>query len=591
MAQLRLRTQLLIAALLIISSLTGVLLFIVRRTVRSAIDRSVQEGTASSIRDFENVQQQREIELSRTAAILAELPTLKALMTTNHAPTIQDGSEPFWKLSGSDLFLLANRGGEVVAAHITRSNWHDELQEDLKRSLDSGEDAAWWYAGGQLYWVFLRTVTAGAGVTGKQLGILAVGYRVDATVADQLSIAAGSQIALATGHHIIASTLSASREQELQKRLPESLISSDGEPRELSLGPETYEVASVLIHDGPPVPVRCYVLMSLQPVNSFIQRLTKVIFVLGIAFVLLGAILLSFVSRTITRPLENMVAAFRALATGDYAFTVTPRGSSEVAELSVAFAKMRSDLLSSQQRWMAAERTAALGRAASSISHDLRHYLAALVANAEFLYESEKLDLNKDDIYEEIKAASEQMTELLDSLRQLAREGVAISPVPASMALVVQRAVDGVLRKPELRDRLISIHTSGEMEGVFDPKKMERVLFNLILNACEAATQSGAKITVDVASLSDRFEIRVMDNGPGIPAGICATVFDPFVSWGKANGTGLGLAIASRIVADHAGSVVIESTSPAGTVFFAKIPRFSQPVAPDFAVDRDLTKA
>src|SRR5258705_11285798 len=89
---------------------------------------------------------------------------------------------------------------------------------------------------------------------------------------------------------------------------------------------------------------------------------------------------------------------------------------------------MRSQLLALQQDRIEHERIAALGRAASSISHDLRHYLAAVVANAEFLYEAEKLRLNRDEIYAEIKTASEQMTDLLDSLRELSREEGSISP-------------------------------------------------------------------------------------------------------------------------------------------------------------------
>jgi len=91
------------------------------------------------------------------------------------------------------------------------------------------------------------------------------------------------------------------------------------------------------------------------------------------------------------------VAGVRALAQGDYTYLVSPRGSSEVAELAEAFSRMRGELLTAEQRRFATERIAALGRAASSISHDLRHYLAAVVANAEFLYEAERLKLNRDE--------------------------------------------------------------------------------------------------------------------------------------------------------------------------------------------------
>jgi len=261
------------------------------------------------------------------------------------------------------------------------------------------------------------------------------------------------------------------------------------------------------------------------------------------------------------------------LASGNYTYSITPRGSSEVAELGESFSKMRGELMTFQRKQIETERVAALGRAANSISHDLRHHLAALVANAEFLYEAEKLKLDRDEIYEEIRAASHQITELLDSLRDLASERRIITPVPASIDLTIRHAIDAVQGRPELRNRSILMTTSGDMAGVFDPKKMERAFFNLTMNACEAAPERQGKISIDIVSTADSFEIRVSDNGPGIPAAIRKTLFDPFVSSGKSNGTGLGLAIVSKVVHDHGGVVSVERTSESGTVFLIKIPR------------------
>jgi signal transduction histidine kinase len=580
MARFRLRTQLLIATLAIICALTGALLFSVRHTVRSEIDRQVQESTAASLRAFGSVQQQRQLQLSRTAAVLAELPTLKALMTTEDALTIQDGSEPFWKLAGSDLFLLANPSGRILGFHVQMPGWTSPLAEtDLKRSLDQGEDTAWWYANGQLYWVFLRPITAGTESNKEPLGVVALGYQVDSTVAGQLALVPGSQIVLATGDTVIASTLSADQGTELQRWLTLEGGKGDSGTQELTLVSGQYEISSVLIHNGPPAPVRCYVLMSLQPATSFISRLNRTIFILGISAILLAALLLSFVSLTITHPLDNLVAGVRALAAGDFTYSITPRGSSEVVELGAAFSRMRRELQASQERKIATERIAALGRAASSISHDLRHFLAALVANAEFLYEAEKLKLNRDEIYDEIKTASHQMTDLLDSLRELAQEGSAISPVPGSLDQAVRSAVEAVLTRPELRSRTITITRSGEMDGVFDPKKMERAFFNLLLNACEATSQGQGRISVDIVSSPQSFDVHIADNGPGIPPAILETLFDPFVSSGKPNGTGLGLAIVNKIVHDHGGSVSIVQTSQSGTVFLVQLPRSSQVVS------------
>jgi signal transduction histidine kinase len=581
MALLMLRTQLLIATLLIICTLTGALLFIVRYTVRSELDQEVRESTDASTRAFQSVQKQREFQLSRTAAMLAELPTLKALMTTEDALTIQDASEPFWKLAGSDLFLLARSDGKILGFHVKKQGWSPRVAEaDLKRSTEQGEEAAWWYADGQLYWVFLRPINVGQENNRKQLGVLAVGYQVESTVAEQLALVSGSQIVLAIGDFVIASTLPSRVESKLRRWIGRKDLGSPTGTRELTLGTDQYQVASVLIHEGPPAPVRCYVLLSLQRSNSFLQRLNRTIYILGVSTVFLGALLLSFVSRTITHPLDNLVSGVRALAAGDYMFSITPRGCSEAAELGEAFSKMRSELLASQRRWIAAERIAALGSAASSISHDLRHHLAAVVANAEFLYEAENLKLNRDEIYEEIKTASAEMTDLLDSLRELAREDIGVSPAPASLDQTVRHAVESVLTKPELRSRRISINASGEMEGVFDPKKMERAFFNLVLNACEATARRQGQINVELQSSAESFEVRVADNGPGIPTSIRGTLFDPFISSGKPNGTGLGLAIVNKIIRDHGGSVSVEQTSEAGTVFLVKLPRTSRAVSP-----------
>jgi signal transduction histidine kinase len=573
MARLRLRTQLVISTLVIISALLGALLLVVRHTVRSAITEGVSQSTEASLHAFESVQQERELQLSRTAAMLAELPPVKAMMATQHALTIQDASEAFWKLGGSQLFVLSGLDGRVFAFHVSKSGWEASLAEtDLKKSIDQGDDAAWWYGNGQLYRVFLHRVLAGSGDNQRQLGFIAVGYQIDSTIAEQLALASGSQIVLATGDKIIASTLSPSEQEELESKVRVNTDTFTGS-REITLGADSYQAAAVLLHEGPPVGVKCYVLMSLQSANAFLQRLNRTILLLGLSAMVLAGVLLSFVSRTITHPLDDLVAGVRALARGDYAYSIDPGGSSEVAELGESFSRMRRELRTSEERRFAVERIAAFGRAASSISHDLRHYLAAVVANAEFLYEAEKLKLNRDEIYGEIKTASEQMTDLLDSLRELSREEGSITPKPAEIDQTIRHAVDAVRARVEMRTRAISIRSSGGMAGMFDPQKIERAFFNLVLNACEASAQMQGEIEIDVRSLPELFEIRVTDQGPGVPAPIRNTLFDPFVSFGKSNGTGLGLAIVSKVIHDHGGSVAVEETSHSGTTFLVKLPR------------------
>src|SRR3984893_2909913 len=574
MTHFRLRTQLFLATLLTIFGLTGGVLFIIRNTVQVETERQVHDGTEESVRAFENVQHQREQQLSRTAAMLADLPVLKAFMTTGHALTIQDASTSWWKLGGSDLFVLATPDRQIVALHMTKNGLPQEIaQRDLKRSVEQGEDTSWWYDNGRLYEVFLRSITAGAGATSQELGFLAIGYQVDSSVAAQLALVAGNQIALATGSDLIASTLPPRDEVAMQRKLRENNAQLDSGSREVALDTDSYAYSSVLLHGALPSPVRCYVMMPLGPVNGFMRRLNRTIFILGASAILFGAGLFGWLSRKITKPLDNLVSGVRALAAGDYAYSITPEGTSEVAELSTAFAKMRGELLASQQRQIETERIAALGRAASSISHDLRHYLAAVVANAEFLYEADELKLDKSEIYQEIKTASTQMTDLIDSLRELAHQRTAISPEVTDLEEILHRAIEAVKARPEFRSRAILLIAESELEGIFDPRKLERAFFNLVLNACEATPDAESRVTVEVRSNKDAFEVRVSDEGSGVPENIRGRVFDPFVSSGKPNGTGLGLAIVSKIVSDHGGTVSVERTSETGTVMLVKLPR------------------
>ena len=581
MSPFRLRSQLLIAALLIILGLTGSVVFFVRHTVNVEIQKQVRDGTAESVRAFESVQRQREVQLSRMAAMLANLPTLKAMMPGD-APTIQDASESFWKLAGSDLFVLARPNREVVALHMTKPGWTPATaQRDLERSTDLGEEASWWYNDGRLYQVFLQPITSGAGPTIQQLAILAVGYQVDSAVAQQLSIVAGNQIALTTNDTVIASTLPSRDEAELQERVSSGVLSVGASSGQMTLVTDQYDYSSVLLHGSSPSPVKCYVMMPLVPVNTFIKRLDYTIYAIGTAAALFGALLFGFVARTITRPLDNLVAGVKALAAGDFTYSITPRGSTELVELSTSFAQMRSQLLALQQQRIETERIAALARAASSISHDLRHYLAAVVANAEFLYEADALKLKKDEIYEEIKTAANQMTDLIDSLRELSYQRNAITPSLTRLDQVIRRAIEAIHAKPELRQARIVLAASDDLEGMFDARKLERVFFNLILNACEATEGGLGSVTIEAKNAAEAFEIRIKDNGHGIPAIIRNTLFDPFVSSGKPNGTGLGLAIVSKIVQDHSGSVTIEQTSQAGTTVLVRLPCSERTISHD----------
>jgi signal transduction histidine kinase len=267
----------------------------------------------------------------------------------------------------------------------------------------------------------------------------------------------------------------------------------------------------------------------------------------------------------------------RALEHGDFHHPLDPRGSDEVAELTSAFDRMRSSLLKTQQALIESEQLATIGRMASSISHDLRHSLAAIVANSEFLCDGRLTGAQREELYQEVRIGVNQMTDLIDSLLEFARTRESLNPAYASIAETVQRAMQAVRLHPRHQGTLIQVSSIGQ--GVassdlawFDPRKLERALYNLLLNACEAAPSASGQVQVTTGRSEAWVTITVADNGPGIAEPIREKLFHPFVSYGKENGTGLGLTVVQKIVQDHGGNVVMERTSEARTVFRISIP-------------------
>jgi signal transduction histidine kinase len=560
----------------IFAALTATSLFVIRQAVRSEVARQISEATESSVGDFVRIQHQESAELERSAALLAEIPPLKSLMTAPDTATIQDGARDFRDLSDSDLFILARPNGEVVAVLVNGPGIGNAIAAKLLRqSLERSKDSGLWQAGSDIYLVVSRPIIAGTGPESNTLGYLAIGKRIDDSFAKQLGSFAGSEVLLTAGNVAVAST------QQFNAAELAKIYNDKSENRDVWLGERHYAVANITVPASSEIPIRCYLLLSLTPWDTLLSRLNAMMLALGGIAVFGAIILVLLISRAITGPLDSLVGAVRALADGNYRYALQPRGSRELAEMGTAFNSMRQQLLELQRKQLEAERLAALGRAAGSISHDLRHQLAAVVANAEFLYNVDELNFDREEIYSEVRRGASQMTELIDSLVEISREKPSLVSVPSDLSKVVTKAAESVHASPDFRDISIEVREHTPTTGVFDPRKLERVFFNLLLNACEAGANGKPRVLVDVAASEEHLECRISDNGGGVPESIRASMFEPFVSAGKANGTGLGLAIAKKIVEEHGGEILLERTSPQGSVFLVRLPRRSTTMSED----------
>src|ERR1700675_4584553 len=573
MGGIRLRTKFLLSMVAVSAALTFTTLLVVRHTVQQEVRLGIQRDLTNSVSAFHNFQKQREVTLERSAALLADLPNVRALMTTHDPATIQDASRDLWQLAGSDMLLLADSSGKVMALQATPQEITVREGQDFFPLVVSREETPhWWYVQGHLYEVFLQDIYFGPASGHQVLGYLLLGYEIDDRVARDLSRVAASEVAFRYGDSIVRSTLKPAQEAEFLRGEPRTATGGPPQGDLIRLGEERFLATAVdLPTPGTPA-LNLWVLKSFDQATAFLSSLNELLLALGLTAVLAGSLLVFLISHTFTRPLENLVAGVRALEQGDYAYPLQVRGGDEVAEVTGTFDRMRKNLQKTHRELLDAERLATIGRMASSISHDLRHSLASVMANAEFLCESNLTPVQREDLYAEIRVAVNQMTELIESLLEFSRTRESLRPSYGDIRSALDRALQGVKAHPEFQGILILISAEWSTEGWFDFKKLERALLNLLLNACEVVPMESGQIEVELRRNGQNLEIRISDNGPGIAEAVRGKLFEPFVSYGKENGTGMGLTVVQKILQDHGGDVVVEQSSPGGTTFRVSVP-------------------
>jgi signal transduction histidine kinase len=231
---------------------------------------------------------------------------------------------------------------------------------------------------------------------------------------------------------------------------------------------------------------------------------------------------------------------------------------------------LRNELKRCEQgRRLEAERMAAIGMMACSISHDMRYSLSVIYANAEFLERHDRCASTRNDLLLGIQEAVLAMTERIDSLLQFGSSGRSNPLISECVSVILEKAVSAVKLHPDGQNVSISLAKVPQVEADIDARNLESAIYNLLLNACQAATRSTRvpEVKVHVSEVDEQIYVTISDNGPGIPASIRRTLFDPFVTAGKPNGTGLGLTLARRTAEEHGGSVCLVESNPGRTVF------------------------
>ncbi len=555
--------MLLLSLLAVSFGLTAISLLMVRTSLRRQVRSQLAADLDRSAATFQNMQQQQRQMLAHEADLLADLPSLKALMTTDDTRTIADGAARFAQSSGSAFFALINRTGQVVTCYEDAQP--AASSPDLQPLLNSTAGPHFVATNGRLFEVSMRPLYFGSSQAGSLLGYVVIGYAIDNHIAKEVSDAAAADAVFQAGDAVIATTLNPT--------LTSAFKQQHGPDADVWLGPEHYLVASSILSAPGAPKVQLSVLKSFAEAGRYERHLNQLLLVAGGAVLLLGCVLAIYISGTITRPLEDLVAGVRALGRGDFHYPLGNGGARELREVRDAFETMRQRLETTQKELLEAEKLATIGSMASSISHDLRHYLSAVYANAEFLGYSTTRPEERAELLAEVRLGVQGMTELIESLLIFSRTGRSMQLTYESLPIIVERAASLLRTHPDAQKVAIELDALPSADCWIDAKKMERAIYNLLLNACHAAKfgSSSPRVVVQLQNTEEWIILHVEDNGAGVSATVRATMFQPFVSEGKQGGSGLGLTLASRIAQEHGGSVELDESQPGRTIFLMSI--------------------
>jgi two-component system NtrC family sensor kinase len=299
------------------------------------------------------------------------------------------------------------------------------------------------------------------------------------------------------------------------------------------------------------------------------------------AILAIVAILWLFFRQRVVKPVARLLEATNRVAAGDLDYRVQVSRNDELGSLQSSFNDMTRRLATAQSQIYQSDRLASIGRLAAGVAHEINNPLTGVLGHSSFLHKrapadsEEKKDLET--IVHETKRCRDIVRQLLDFARQapMSRSSVEINPV-------VERALKIVENQLKVKNVNTTLALGEDLPAIqADPNQIAQVLINLLVNAADAIGPGGGEIFIGTALVEDEagtgIEIKVADDGCGIPEEDLGRLFEPFFTTKGVKGTGLGLAVVWGLVQEHGGSIRVDSGAGRGTTFTLRLPLGSTP--------------
>jgi two-component system, NtrC family, nitrogen regulation sensor histidine kinase NtrY len=317
------------------------------------------------------------------------------------------------------------------------------------------------------------------------------------------------------------------------------------------------------------------------------QHIRAIAYGVAAGGILLAIICSLWIAARVSRPIEQLARAAEEVAAGNWETRVPERGRAaskdEIATLARSFNHMTAELVAQRDRLVQTERVAAWRELARRLAHELKNPLFPLQLTVENLVRAR--GLSADEFDEVFRESTQTLGMEIANLKTIIARFSDFSRMPKpqleridandAMRRVAQLYFPGGVGIAHVDTDEAKIRCGLELDSSpllidVDPELLHRALSNLVLNAQDAMADGGT-LTLSTVRREDKVELRIADTGEGLTPEECERLFTPYYTT-RQHGTGLGLAIVQSVVADHNGTIAVESSSGAGATFVITLP-------------------
>ena len=278
----------------------------------------------------------------------------------------------------------------------------------------------------------------------------------------------------------------------------------------------------------------------------------------------------------LNRPLKAIETGIKRIAKGAYDKIPEIKTGDEFESLTHSLNEMIAELDRRKTQLIQAEKMSSLGTLTSGVAHELNNPLNNISTSIQIIQEEiEDPDLEyKKNLLAIVEQEVTRSRDIIRALLEFSRQSD-FSVEPVQFKALVHKTMHLITGDiPSTIEVVITI--PDELEAKMDPRRIQQVLLNLIINAVYAMEDQGQG-TLTISAYTDQlahvFVFRVKDTGLGIQEPHMAKIFDPFFTTREVGkGSGLGLSIIHGIIEQHGGTITVDSTPGKGTTFTVSLP-------------------